>query len=57
MVGIPSGCESANRSPSPTAEEDIEAHARYATVSEGSLLKCSDSMKRAKRFQLMEGGH
>jgi hypothetical protein len=31
-------------------------HARYATVREGSLLKCSDSMKRSSKFQLMEAG-
>ena len=29
-------------------------YARYATVSEGSLLKCSDSMKRSSKFQLIE---
>lgn len=34
----------------------ICAHARYATVKDGSLLKCSDSMKRSSRFQLMEDG-
>lgn len=34
----------------------VRTHARYATVSEGSLLKCSDSMKRSSRFQLMEAG-
>lgn len=33
-----------------------KTHARYATVREGSLLKCSDSMKRSRRFQLMEAG-
>jgi hypothetical protein len=33
---------------------DRRTHARYATVREGSLLKCSDSMKRSSRFQLME---
>lgn len=31
-----------------------ERYARYATVSDGSLLKCSDSMKRSSKFQLME---
>lgn len=34
--------------------EEKSAHARYATVRDGSLLKCSDSMKRSSRFQLME---
>jgi len=29
---------------------------RYATESEGSLLKCSDSMKRSSRFQLIWAG-
>lgn len=33
-----------------------KTHARYATVRLGSLLKCSDSMKRSSRFQLMEAG-
>ena len=32
----------------------VDSYARYATVKEGSLLKCSDSMKRSSRFQLME---
>ena len=34
----------------------LTTHARYATVREGSLLKCSDSMKRSSKFQLMEAG-
>ena len=33
---------------------DHNAYARYATVNAGSLLKCSESMKRSSRFQLME---
>lgn len=54
MVGIPPKTYTSVRTAPLLAAEVGDAHARYATVREGSLLKCSDSMNRSSRFQLMK---
>lgn len=54
MVSIPTYTYTLARKAPLPATEGESAHARYATVREGSLLKCSDSMNRSSRFQLMK---